>query len=410
MKKLLIKLCLLACVMLLGGVACTNSVKLVGNEFIIEGKVSGIEDGTVLTLVRIIDNIAIKGSSVIATDTIRDGRFMFKSETVSNADWLTISGIPPSNLTVWAAPKAKIKVKGNRKEAILWEVKSSVPNQKEETRYTEKSRDLISEKIHLLMERMDLMTKRRTATSDDEVLAYTKGIDSIGIMIRSLEEKELFNNVTILEQTNISDVWLNTMFDIVNKLSRASNASNIMVALEQADELRKKAEALYGRMSEEDKNTAIGKIITTMLYPRVITNVGDNFADGNFFDANGNTKHISDYSNSGKYLLLDFWFNACSFCIKALPEMKEISETYADKLTIISISVDADINWKKALTEHDMPWVNILDPKGFAGVTVNYGVDAAPNYVLISPEGKVVDKWAGFGDGYLKQKVGENIN
>jgi len=32
-----------------------------------------------------------------------------------------------------------------------------------------------------------------------------------------------------------------------------------------------------------------------------------------------------------------------------------------------------------------------------------------PNYVLISPEGIIVDKWAGYGTGLLKQKVGENL-
>ena len=32
-----------------------------------------------------------------------------------------------------------------------------------------------------------------------------------------------------------------------------------------------------------------------------------------------------------------------------------------------------------------------------------------PNYVLISPEGIIVDKWAGYATGLLKQKVGENI-
>ena len=58
---------------------------------------------------------------------------------------------------------------------------------------------------------------------------------------------------------------------------------------------------------------------------------------------------------------------------------------------------------------HDMPWVNIRDPKGMGGLAADYGVNAIPNYVMISQEGKVVDKWAGFGSGFLKRKVSENI-
>jgi thioredoxin-related protein len=90
--------------------------------------------------------------------------------------------------------------------------------------------------------------------------------------------------------------------------------------------------------------------------------------------------------------------------------MKEISETYHNKLTIISISLDNDADWKEAMTKHDMPWVNLRDPKSMGGLAASYGVAGIPNYVLISPEGKVIDKWAGYATGLLKQKVGENIN
>jgi len=57
-----------------------------------------------------------------------------------------------------------------------------------------------------------------------------------------------------------------------------------------------------------------------------------------------------------------------------------------------------------------MPWVNIRDPKSFGGLAASYGVIGIPYYVIISPEGKIVDKWAGYATGYLKMKVGENIN
>jgi thiol-disulfide isomerase/thioredoxin len=129
--------------------------------------------------------------------------------------------------------------------------------------------------------------------------------------------------------------------------------------------------------------------------------------DADFFDINGNTKHLSDYS--GKYLLLDFWSSGCGPCIMALPEMKEISETYSEKLTIVSISFDPDAGWKKAMATHDMPWVNIRDPKSFGGLAANYGVSGIPHYVIISPENKIVDKWVGYVNGLIKKKVSEHV-
>jgi len=410
MKNSFLKFSLFACIALFS-VACSRSEKLVGNEFLIEGNISDVEDGAVISLYRINDNFSGKGRSDVATDTVKNGRFKFKSKVVLNPDWLIIGAqgegfMQFRFLTVWAAPRTKIKIKGNGKIPELWEVKSSVPNQKEENRYEEKSCDIIAEEARLHIERYNLFTKRRVAASEEEALAYSKSIDSISVLIRLLEEKELFNYVAIMEQTKISDVWLNKMQKIINELFYASNLSFPTTYLEQADELRKKAEALYGKLSETDKNTPIGAHITTLLTPRIVK-IGDDMPDTNLFYEDGNTKRISDYL--GKYLLLDFWAHSCGACILAIPEMREISEIYRNNLTIISISHDNDAVWKETMTKYDMPWIHIRDPKGMSGLAANYGAAGIPNYVIISPEGKVVDKWAGYVEGLLKNKIKENI-
>ena len=208
-----------------------------------------------------------------------------------------------------------------------------------------------------------------------------------------------------MEKTNVSSIWLDKM----NSLSMILKySSDYNLDAEQVAYLRKKAEEQYSRMSEEERNSTKGYSITANLFPPVlIAEVGGYFADVDLLDFDGNTKRIYDYL--GKYLLLDFWSRGCGPCIMALPEMKEISETYRDKLTIISISLDTEAVWKGAMAEHDMPWVNLRDPKSMGGLAAAYGVSGIPNYVLISPEGTIIDKWAGYGTGYLKRKVSENI-
>ena len=402
MKKILNYLLIAAIVgITLLGVACSRSVKLQGNEFLIEGEISGVEDGAVINLVRW-DEFSGK---IIASDTLRNGRFMFKEEAESNTDKLSISprgeGFPPMSLYVWAAPGAKIKIKGNGKLHPLWEVKSSVPYQKEQDLYKNKSRYIIVESARISIERNAAMSKVIAASSREESIPYRKIVDSLDVIADSLWLTGILEDVDIIEKTNISPIWLEKMVSVAYKSTPSNDGE------EYYDDLRKRAETLYGRMSKEDKNTLYGSRITAYLFPPTVVGVGDDFADTDFLDINGNTKHLSDYS--GKYLLLDFWSRGCGPCIMALPEMKEISETYSENLTIISISLDADANWKEAMTEHDMPWVNIRDPKSWGGLAANYGVTGIPHYAIISPEGKVVDKWAGFGTGYLKRKVGENI-
>ena len=396
--KSFLRFCLLVCIPFFN-YACSGTEKLQGNEFLIEGEISGVEDGVVVTLSRLDGNVGTN----IASDTIRGGRFTFKEEALFNPEQMMIiprgDGFPSMYLNIWVAPGVKVKIKGKGKLFPAWEVKSSVPYQKEENLYANKSREIISEISRLSVESGILRTKARAASSSDEAHIYRKTADSLEIIRTLLSNKKNISDIEVMEKTKISPIWLDKMKGITMSLNFSKN--------EYDGELRKKAEALYGIMSEEDKTTPVGYEITAYLFPPAIVEVGDDMADSDFFDITGNTKHLSDYS--GKYLLLDFWSSGCGPCIMALPEMKEVSETYNEKLTIISISLDTDTRWKETMTAHDMPWVNIRDPKGMGGLAANYGVNGIPNYVMISPEGKVVDKWAGFGNGYIKRKVSENM-
>ena len=400
MKSLFFRFCLLACIPLFC-VACSDSVKLTGDEFLIEGQISDVEDGTVINLMRWDESMGKR----VASDTLRNGRFIFKEKAESYTDKLSITpqgdGFPPMSLYVWAAPGVKVKIKGKGKLHPLWKVRSSVPYQKEQNLYTDKSRNIIAEFARISTERNDAVSKIMTASSREESIPYRNIVDSLTVISDSLMIIEYSAYVDILTKTNITPIWLEKMLNLAWLVEPSKENKKYY------GELRKKVEVLYGRMSEEDKNTLYGARITAQLFPPAVVGVGDDFADTDLLDASGNTKRLADYS--GKYLLLDFWSRGCGPCIMALPEMKEISETYSEKLTIISISLDTDAMWKEAMSEHDMPWVNIRDPKGYGGLAANYGVRGIPNYTMISPEGKVIDKWMGFGDGLLKRKVGENI-
>ena len=401
MKGSFFRFCFFACIPLFS-VACSNSEKLSGNEFLIEGKISGVEDGVIINLLRW-DGDA---GETIASDTVMNGRFIFRKETVSDMERLTIEswdeGFPSMSLGVWVAPKAKIEVIGKGKLHVFWNVKSRIPYQKEENRYTNNSRDIISESVRFSAESDDLRTKARAASSENEALTYRKTADSLGVIRKSLRLKELDADMTIMEKTNTSPVWLNKMRGITQMLMYGN------LNTETDGELRKKAEGLYAKMSEEDKNTPLGYLITSQLFPPLVVGIGDDMADADFFDTDGNTKHISDYL--GKYLFLDFWSSGCGPCIAAFPETKEVFETYSENLSIISISLDIDTRWKKSMSEHDMPWVNIRDPKAMGGLIANYGARGIPCYVIISPEGKVVDQWFGYGNGLIKRKISEILS
>ena len=396
-----LKFCLLTC-FLLFSIACSNIGKLSGNEFLIEGKISDLEDGIVLNFYRW-ENGAGVG---IGTDTVRNGRFVFKGDVVSNPERLGIlsygDGFPLMSLDVWVASGSKIKIKGKGKLYPTWKVRSSISNQKEANRYNNKNRDIFAELVRISVEKMDISMKMATASSRDESLSYRKIIDSLDLVSNALKIKETFGIMDIMEKSNITPMWIDKMRWV------ASSIKNAKADNEYASDLRQKAEDLYSRLSEDDKNTLLGYEITANLFPPSVVGIGDNMADSDFFDINGITKHLSDYS--GKYILLDFWSHSCGPCLMSIPEMKEVSEIFSDILNIVSISLDTDDTWKETMSAHDMPWIHIRDPKGYGGVAAYYGVVGIPNYVLISPDGKIIDTWMGFGAGFLKRRVSQILN
>jgi thiol-disulfide isomerase/thioredoxin len=96
----------------------------------------------------------------------------------------------------------------------------------------------------------------------------------------------------------------------------------------------------------------------------------------------------------GKYTLIDIWATWCGPCIKKLPLIKKIYETYSsDSLQILSISFDKDndICKKYQDSKFSMPWLNAIDTKGFGGdLASDFNVYSIPTIILIDPDLKIV--------------------
>ena len=134
---------------------------------------------------------------------------------------------------------------------------------------------------------------------------------------------------------------------------------------------------------------------------------GEKMIDGELFDLQGNRHRLADLK--GKYILLDFWYHKCGACIRAIPETHKLDSMYKDKLHIVSVSIDGKKQWEESSRKHPMAWHNWNDLKRAKGIYAGYMQDAFPNYTLISPEGIVLEQWAGYGKGSLLKKMEEYL-
>ena len=117
--------------------------------------------------------------------------------------------------------------------------------------------------------------------------------------------------------------------------------------------------------------------------------IGEEAADFALEDINGKMLALS--SLRGKYVMLDFWGSWCGACIRSFPHLKAFYEQHHNKLEIIGIAChDTKEKWNTAVKRHELPWLNVLNGEGTNDVAELYGVQAYPTYVLIAPDGKVL--------------------
>ena len=395
MKKIFAGLCA-ACLL----VACAPKVP--DNEFLIEGHLEGVPDSTVITLYKFNSNLL----QPVQGDTLIGGKFTFR-DTISALTKFGIMsdapGFPGNWLTVWAAPGKRIEVSGSGKLIALWNVKSDLFEQQEEIRFIDCARELLEKQqiYHAeekeLLRAMDSKIREEDPTSAGEIGAK---IAPIRRLSDSLEYEIARRQVECMKTAPLSKVWLDKLKVYANILSVASWYDMFKEFAALSEPLKE----LYGMLPDSVKQSDDGKRVYHALYPSPTVKVGEKMFDSPAFDAEGNKHFLVEFK--GKYILLDFWSQGCGPCVRALPELEKIAADYADQLAVVSISSDPEDLWKKFLTEKGMTgnhW-NELRHDG-EGLAAAYGVQGIPHYVLISPDGIVLDTWTGYGEGSIHEKV-----
>jgi thioredoxin family protein len=351
-------------------------------EYTIEGKVEGVKDGTLISLFLLDGNVG----STVALDSIQNGTFFFKRNAgESGMDKLSLmctrnDDFPSMSLEIYATPNARIKVTGTNTLIHTWKVDSPVKEQIEHNRFIENSRDLWDE-----YQRLSIKARSLRSAPEAERKAIRAKEDSISALISKRE-------MQLMQELPVSNIWMDRLYRLSMSVKYNPNFS-----------YKDETLALYNRMNEAQKASIKGQEITVNLFPPVVVKEGDEMADTELYDLDGKIHHLTDFK--GKYILLDFWSSGCGPCIMALPEMKEIQEQYKERLTVICLSSDTKSRWKVASAKHEMTWQNLSDLKQSAGLYAKYGVNGIPNYVLISPEGKIMKMWSGYGKGSLKLKM-----
>ena len=124
----------------------------------------------------------------------------------------------------------------------------------------------------------------------------------------------------------------------------------------------------------------------------------------------GDTFNTKDYR--GKYLLLDFAATGCGPCWTAYPDMiKEVAQY--DNLQVLTFNEDDRIKvWNKIAAGQNLeiPWPVLWSGEKKKETFEIYNIVGLPTLLLVSPQGKVLDRWEGASHSQLKQSLKKFVN
>lgn len=123
----------------------------------------------------------------------------------------------------------------------------------------------------------------------------------------------------------------------------------------------------------------------------------------NYENYNGGTTSLKDLE--GKYVYIDIWATWCAPCIAEIPSIKKLESQYKDKnIQFVSISIDdaqrsgrgdmavAKQKWKSMVEEKELVGLQLFSDKNWESDFVrNYNIQGIPRFILIDPNGNVVD-------------------
>ena len=375
-------------------------------RLVVIGEVKNIEEGTVFNL----EETSGTGSTRrFHKDNPEDngkvinGRFTlnYQCNNPANRHFALYSTSPGFHswvkLDFWAEQGDTVHVKGNGKILGNWEVQTGAPEQKEWDIIRKATAKECAAYQQAWLDYEAYRQYRRDTEMSEAEWDRTKVILTQKDSLKNKNQVLWFKSQLIaMKELPVTDFWMDQLNTIIYF---ASNRSEML------EELIKE---LYLKHSDKIDRKPDGKAVREWVYPYPKAELGKPCVDSDLFDVNGKKHHLADFR--GKYVLLDFWANYCGACIKAFPHIGKIQEHYADKLTVISISIDKMDTWKKSKYQKEITWHSLNDGGGnWGGIAGSYNIMAMPTYILIAPDGTYharltsADIYNGILEEYLKK-------
>lgn len=125
-------------------------------------------------------------------------------------------------------------------------------------------------------------------------------------------------------------------------------------------------------------------------------------------DLDGQPHALVDYR--GKVVVLDFWYRGCGWCIRAMPQMKQLTDDFkGQNVAILGINSDRDLDDARYVIDKlGLNYPTLKNLEGPGQINTMYKIHGWPTLVMIDKKGVVRHIHFGYSPS-LRSDIGEMI-
>lgn len=229
------------------------------------------------------------------------------------------------------------------------------------------------------------LTMSLDARQFDETMSYTgKGATENNFLARKTLDEEALQEKYMAVKDNPEEAQ-KLLMSYAQDMNKKMNSPELDPGLKKAFEQQAKEQ------SEKQAEQMAAMEAQSAANAKMNGTVSPGF---NYENHKGGKTRLSDFK--GKYVYIDNWATWCGPCRGEIPYLQKVEDAFKGKnIEFVSISVDVKKDyekWRKFVTDKNLGGVQLIaDNDWNSAFMKSYGVMSIPRFILIGPDGKIID-------------------
>lgn len=230
---------------------------------------------------------------------------------------------------------------------------------------------------------------------DDNLIIVGEFLKNNKNTIEYLKSEDLNGSLNYVYAVENYKFWINNTTSIIEKMEITKNASQDVI-VEYSDIV------FDIQLNDEDfihpeKEGYVSSVFTVNPEP-LLNSMAKNW---DLQDVHGETVSLANYK--GYNVFLESWISTCHHCIASMPKVKNIVEKFGDKIKVVTVNFDYNLDeTKHTIEKYKIDYKVLL---GNAQFDKDYDIRTFPSYVIIDKTGKIIFSERGAIEGKKEESL-----